>query len=50
MPVVVSISRVLYGRGATYLDQVLALGLRDERLELRGCEGVDEACFGDDEE
>lgn len=29
--------------GMTYLDEVLALWLGDERLELRGGEGVDEA-------
>ena len=28
-----------------YLDQILALGLGDERLQLRGGEGVDEASF-----
>ena len=32
------------------LDEVLALGLGDERLELGGGEGVDEAGLGDDEE
>lgn len=35
---------------AAYLDEVLAFGLRDEWLELRGREGVDEAGFGDDEQ
>ena len=33
----------------TYLDQVLALGLGDKRLQLGGGEGVDEAGLGDDE-
>jgi len=32
------------------LDEVLAFRLGDEGLELGGGEGVDEACFGDDEE
>ena len=31
-----------------YLDQVLALRLGDQRLELRGGKGVDETSFGDD--
>lgn len=33
-----------------YLDEVLALGLGDERLQLGRGEGVDEAGLGDDEE
>jgi hypothetical protein len=32
------------------LDKVLAFRLGDEGLEFGGCEGVDEAGFGDDEE
>jgi hypothetical protein len=32
------------------LDEVLAFGLGDEGLELCSSEGVDETCFGDDEE
>ena len=32
------------------LDEVLALGLGDEGLELRSGEGVDEAGLGDDEQ
>lgn len=35
--------------GHPYLDQVLALGLCDQGLELRGSEGVDKAGFGNDE-
>jgi hypothetical protein len=34
---------------AKYLDEILAFGLGDERLQLRGREGVHEAGFGDDE-
>jgi len=34
----------------TYLDEVLAFRLGDERLELGGGEGVDEAGLGHDEE
>jgi hypothetical protein len=45
----VSMSRVLVRTGA-YLDQILALGLGDERLKLGSCEGVDQTCLGDDEE
>ena len=30
------------------LNEVLAFGLGDERLELRGCGGVDEAAHGRD--
>lgn len=37
-------------RGNTHLDQVLAFGLGDERLEFRGREGVDEAGLRDDEQ
>ena len=33
-----------------YLDEVLAFRLRDEWLELRCGEGVDETSLGDDEE
>lgn len=33
-----------------YLNQVLALGLRDERLELGCCESVDQSRLGNDEE
>jgi hypothetical protein len=32
------------------LDEIFALGLRDERLKFGGCEGVDKASFGYDEE
>lgn len=32
------------------LDQVFTLRFCDERLELRGGEGVDETGFGDDEQ
>ena len=32
------------------LDEVLALGLRHERLELRSCERVHETCLRHDEE
>lgn len=32
-----------------HLDEVLALGLGDERLQLRGSEGVDQASLRDDE-
>ena len=32
-----------------YLNEVLALGLCDERLQLGRGEGVDQARFGDDE-
>lgn len=35
---------------ATYLDQVLALGLGDERLQLGGREGIDKASLGDDQQ
>jgi hypothetical protein len=35
--------------GGTYLDQVLALGLGDEWLQLGGGEGVDETGLGDDQ-
>ncbi len=41
-----------WGRGqgpGTYLNQVLALGLGDQRLELGGGEGVDQTSFRDDE-
>lgn len=38
------------GEGRGYLDEVLALGLGYERLEFGGCEGVDKAGFGHDEE
>lgn len=37
-------------RDAPYLDQVLALGLGDQRLELGGREGVDQTGLRDDEE
>lgn len=33
-----------------HLDEVLALGFRDERLQLRGCECVDETRLRDDEQ
>jgi hypothetical protein len=36
--------------GRAYLDQVLALGLGDQRLELGSGEGVDETSLGDDEQ
>lgn len=36
--------------GAAYLDEVLALGLGDEGLQLRCREGVDEASLRDDEQ
>lgn len=36
--------------GDAHLDEVLALGLGDKRLQLRRGEGVDEAGLGDDEE
>jgi hypothetical protein len=35
---------------AAYLDEILALGLGDQRLQLRCGEGVDEARLGDDEQ
>ena len=38
------------GGGARTLDQVLPFWLRDEGLELCGCERVDQPCLGDDEE
>ena len=38
------------GRVEAGLDEVLALGLGDEGLELRSGEGVDEAGLGDDEQ
>lgn len=34
----------------SYLDQILALGLGNQRLELRRRECIDEASFGHDEE
>ena len=37
-------------RCAPYLDQILALSLGDQRLELGGREGVDQPRLGDDEE
>ena len=40
----------LAGSGMTYLNQVLALGLCDERLQLGGGKGVDEAGLRHDEE
>jgi hypothetical protein len=36
-------------RVETCLDEVLAFGLRDERLEFCGREGVYESGFGNDE-
>lgn len=36
--------------GSTYLDEILALGLGDERLQLGGGEGVDETGLGDDKQ
>ena len=33
-----------------YLDEILSLRLRDERLELGCGEGVDETSLGDDKE
>jgi hypothetical protein len=38
------------GRVETRLDEVLSLWLSDERLELRGCKGVNESSFGDHEQ
>jgi hypothetical protein len=38
------------GCDAPYLDEVLALGLGDQRLELGGGEGVDQPRLGDDEQ
>lgn len=38
------------GRVETCLDEVLALGLGNERLELGGGEGVDETGLGHDKE
>ena len=38
------------GRVETCLDEVLAFWLRDEWLQLRGGEGVDEAGLGHDKE
>lgn len=35
---------------AAYLNQILALGLGDERLELGCCEGVNQTSLGNDEE
>ncbi len=35
---------------APYLDQVLALGLGDQGLQLGRCEGVDEARLGHDQQ
>lgn len=40
---------ILLHLGKSYLDQVLALGLGDQWLELRGGECVDETRFGDDQ-
>lgn len=37
-------------RGAAYLDEVLALGLGHQRLQLGCGEGVDEARLGHDEQ
>jgi hypothetical protein len=34
----------------TYLNEVLALGLSDQRLQFGSSEGVDKAGFGDDQE
>lgn len=40
-----------WGRHATtYLDEVLALGLGDQRLQLRGSKGIDETRLGDDQQ
>jgi hypothetical protein len=36
--------------GAAYLDEVLALGLSDEGLQLRCREGVDQTGLRDDEQ
>lgn len=36
--------------GAAYLNEVLAIRLRDQRLQLWCCKGVDETCLGNDEE
>lgn len=36
--------------GAAYLDEVLALGLGHQRLQLRCGEGVDESSLRDDEQ
>jgi hypothetical protein len=36
--------------GKAYLDQVLAFGLGDERLQLGGGEGIDQSGLGDDKE
>jgi len=38
------------GTAEAHLDQVLSFGLRDERLEFRCREGVDESGFGDYEQ
>jgi hypothetical protein len=35
---------------STYLNEVLALGLGDERLQLGGSEGVDKTGLGDDQQ
>jgi hypothetical protein len=41
---------VVGGAGAAYLDEVLALGLGDEWLQLGCGESVDETRLGDDEQ
>ena len=38
------------GLAPTYLDEVLTLGLGDERLQLGGGEGVNETGLGDNEQ
>lgn len=38
------------GLGVSYLDEVLALGFGDQRLELGSGEGVDKSGLGDDEQ
>jgi hypothetical protein len=46
----VCINAMRFGCATTYLDQILALGLRNQRLKLGSSEGVHETGFGDDEE
>lgn len=51
---IAGIDAILVGSGVgsiqTSLDQVLALGLGDERLQLGGREGIDKASLGDDQQ
>jgi len=44
----IGIGRGRFGRVQAGLDEVLALGLGNEGLELRCREGIDEASFGHD--